>query len=187
MSVIDTLDERGWKLALDDWEKNHNGWQYKQNFIKKRDQQRDAKRKQEQEIADKQYWASHPEECKQLEENKKKITEILASVDAVDKEIRSLESGKKPLDEKKANIEASILNKKQTIEKLSKKIFGKKKAEEEIQVLDGEIGTLNQELQLLCDQIKTAEKPLSDKKMEKSNLERKIRKIEQENIELRNK
>ena len=123
VSVIDTLDERGWKLALDDWEKNHNGWQYKQNFIKKRDQQRDAKRKQEQEIADKQYWASHPDEYKQLEENKKKISEIWTSVDAVDKEIRLLESEKKPLDEKKANIEASIADKKQTIEKLVQRII----------------------------------------------------------------
>ena len=187
VSVIDTLDERGWKLALDDWEKNHNGWQYKQNFIKKRDQQRDAKRKQEQEIADKQYWASHPDEYKQLEENKKKISEIWTSVDAVDKEIRLLESEKKPLDEKKANIEASIADKKQTIEKLGKKIFGKKKAEEEINVLKGEVSKLNQELQILCDQIKTAEKPISDKKIEKSNLEREIRRIEQENVELRNK
>ena len=187
VSVIDTLDERGWKLALDDWEKNHNGWQYKQNFIKKRDQQRDAKRKQEQEIADKQYWASHPDEYKQLEENKKKISEIWTSVDAVDKEIRLLESEKKPLDEKKANIEASIADKKQTIEKLGKKIFGKKKAEEEINVLNGEVSKLNQELQILCDQIKTAEKPISDKKIEKSNLEREIRRIEQENVELRNK
>ncbi len=187
VSVIDTLDERGWKLALDDWEKNHNGWQYKQNFIKKRDQQRDAKRKQEQELADKQYWASHPDEYKQLEENKKKISEIWTSVDAVEKEIRLLESEKKPLDEKKANIEASITDKKQTIEKLGKKIFGKKKAEEEINVLNGEISKLDQELQMLCDQIKTAEKPISDKKTEKSNLEREIRRIEQENVALRNK
>ena len=187
VSVIDTLDEHGWKLALDDWEKNHNGWQYKQNFIKKRDQQRDAKRKQEQELADKQYWASHPDEYKQLEENKKKISEIWTSVDAVEKEIRLLESEKKPLDEKKANIEASITDKKQTIEKLGKKIFGKKKAEEEINVLNGEISKLDQELQMLCDQIKTAEKPISDKKTEKSNLEREIRRIEQENVALRNK
>lgn len=187
VSVIDTLDERGWKLALDDWEKNHNGWQYKQNFIKKRDQQRDAKRKQEQELADKQYWASHPDEYKQLEENKKKISEIWTSVDAVEKEIRLLESEKKPLDEKKANIEASITDKKQTIEKLGKKIFGKKKAEEEINVLNGEISKLDKELQMLCDQIKTAEEPISDKKTEKSNLEREIRRIEQENVALRNK
>lgn len=187
VSVIDTLDEHGWKLALDDWEKNHNGWQYKQNFIKKRDQQRDAKRKQEQELADKQYWASHPDEYKQLEENKKKISKIWTSVDAVEKEIRLLESEKKPLDEKKANIEASITDKKQTIEKLGKKIFGKKKAEEEINVLNGEISKLDQELQMLCDQIKTAEKPISDKKTEKSNLEREIRRIEQENVALRNK
>ena len=54
-------------------------------------------------------------------------------------------------------------------------------------MLNGEVSKLNQELQILCDQIKTAEKPISDKKIEKSNLEREIRRIEQENVELRNK
>lgn len=187
VSVIDTLDERGWKLALDDWEKNHNGWQYKQNFIKKRDQQRDAKRKQEQEIADKQYWASHPEELRQAEENKKKIAEIRTKVNEMVKEISSLESDKYPLEQKKSIIEEDISDKKQRVEKLGKKIFGKKKAEEEMNVLNDEVSKLNQELQMLCDQIKIAEKPISDKKLEKSNLEREIRRIEQENVELRNK
>lgn len=187
VSVIDTLDEHGWKLALDDWEKNHNGWQYKQNFIKKRDQQRNAKRKQEQEIADKQYWASHPEELRQTEENKKKIAEIQTMVNGIVKEISSLESDKYPLEQKKSTIEEDISDKKQRIEKLGKKIFGKKKAEEEINVLNDEISKLSQELQMLCDQIKTAEKPISDKKLEKSNLEREIRKLEQENEDLRKK
>lgn len=187
MSVIDTLNESGWQLALDDWEKNHNGWQYKQNFIKKRDQQRDAKRKKEQEIADKQYWETHPNEYKQLEDNKKKIVEILTNVGEVNKEISSMESNKKPLDDKKIDIETSISDKKQRVEKLEKKIFGKKKAEEEIRTINEEIETLSRELQILCEEIKTADKPISDKKLEKSNLEREVRKLEQENVDLRKK
>ena len=186
-SVIDTLDESGWKVTLDDQEKNHNGGEFKREFLRKRDQQRDAQRKKEQEIEDKQYWASHPNELKQLEENQKKIAEIQTSVDVLDEEICSLKNDKKPLDEKKANVEAGISDKKQKIEKLGKKIFGKKKAEEEIQILNGEINGLNQELQTLCEQIETAEKPISDKKNEKSELEREIRRIKQENAELRNK
>lgn len=187
LSVIERLDEKGWMLALDDAVKNHNEIQFKRDFLRKREEQREAQRKKEQEIADKQYWESHPDEYKQLEENKKKIAEICTMVDAVDKEIRSLENEKRPLDEKKKNIEASISDKKQSIEKLGKKIFGKKKATEEIQVLDGEVSKLNEELQTLCDQIKMAEKPISDKKTEKNNLEREIRDIEQENIKLRSK
>lgn len=187
MSVIDTLDESGWKAILDDREKNHNGGQFKRDFIKKRDQQRDAQRKMEQELADKQYWESHPDEYKQLEVNKNKIAEIQRTISAVNREICSLESEKKPLDDKKACIEASISEKKQKIEKLGKKIFGKKKAEEEICVLNDEIAELNIELQALCDQIEKAEEPLSDKKIQKSNLEKEIEIIEQENTELRNK
>ena len=187
VSVIDTLDERGWKLALDDWEKNHNGWKYKQDFIKKRDQQRDAVRKKEQEIEEKQYWEAHPDELKKVEENKKKIAEILSNVDVVDKEIRSMKNDKKPLDDKKREIEASISDKKSSIEKLARKIFGKKKAEGEIQLLNSEIDTLSKELQTLCEEIKTAEKPITEKELEKSNLEREIRRLEQENVNLRNK
>lgn len=187
MSVIDTLNERGWQLALDDWEKNHNGWQYKQNFIKKRNQQRDAKRKKEQEIADKQYWETHPNEYKQLEDNKKKIDEILTNVGEVNKEISSMETNKKPLDDKKIDIEKSISEKKQKIEKLEKKIFGKKKAEEEIRTINVEIETLSRELQILCEEIKNVDKPISDKKVERSNLEREVRRLEQENVDLRKK
>lgn len=187
LSTIETLDENGWMLALDDAVKNHNGIQFKSDFLRKRDQQRDAQRKKEQEIEDKQYWASHPDEYRQVGKNKQKIAEIQTSIDIVDKEIHSLEIDKKPLDDKKINIEASISDKKQRVEKLGKKIFGKKKAEEEIQILNGEIEILSQELQTLCEEIKTADKPISDKKYEKSNLEREIRRLEQENVDLRNK
>lgn len=187
MSMIDTLDESGWKAILDDREKNHNGGQFKREFLRKRDEQREEQRKKEKEIEDKKYWETHPEEYKQLETNRAKITEILVEVDSVEREIRTLENAKKPLDDKKRDIESSISDKKQSVDKLGKKIFGKKKAEAEIRVLNGEIEKLSQELQSVSDEVKTAEKPISDKKLEKSNLEREIRRIEQENVELRNK
>lgn len=187
LSDILSLDENGWMLALDDAAKNHNEIQFKRDFLKKREEQRNAQRKKEQEIADKKYWDSHSDEYKQLQENKKAIAEIKINIDAISKEISLMEKDKKPLDEKKANIEVSISDKKQKIEKLGKKIFGKKKAEDDIQVLNGEIDTLSRELQNLCGKIETAEKPISDKKVEKSNLEREIRRLEQNNVDLRNK
>lgn len=48
--MIDTLDEHGWNLALDDWEKNHNGAKYKRNFLNKRDAQRDEMRKKSRKL-----------------------------------------------------------------------------------------------------------------------------------------
>jgi len=187
ISMIDTLDESGWKVILDDQEKNHNGSQFKREFLRKRDEQRKEQRKKEQEIEDKKYWETHQEEYKQLEENKVKIAEILTAVDSFEKEIRTLENAKKMLDNKKRDIESSISDKKQSADKLSKKIFGKKKAEIEIQVLNGEIEKLSQELQSISNEVKIAEKPIFDKKFEKSNLEREVRRLEQENVNLRNK
>ena len=112
MSMIDTLDESGWKAILDDREKNHNGGQFKREFLRKRDEQREEQRKKEQEIEDKKYWEIHPEEYKQLESNKAKIAEIMTAIDSVEQEIRSLENAKKPLDNKKIDIESSISYKK---------------------------------------------------------------------------
>lgn len=187
MSMIDALDESGWKAILDDREKNHNGGQFKREFLRKRDEQREEQRKKEQEIEDKKYWETHPEEYKQLESNKAKIAEIMTAIDSVEQEIRSLENAKKPLDNKKIDIESSISDKKYNVDKLGKKIFGKKKAEAEIQVLNGEIEKLSQELQSVSDEVKVAEKPIFDKKLEQSNLEREIKMLEQENVDLRNK
>lgn len=187
MSMIDTLDESGWKAILDDREKNHNGGQFKREFLRKRDEQREEQRKKEQEIEDKKYWETHPEEYKQLESNKAKIAEIMTAIDSVEQEIRSLENAKKPLDNKKIDIESSISDKKYNVDKLGKKIFGKKKAEAEIQELNGEIEKLSQELQSVSDEVKVAEKPIFDKKLEQSNLEREIKMLEQENVDLRNK
>ena len=174
MSMIDTLDESGWKAILDDREKNHNGGQFKREFLRKRDEQREEQRKKEQEIEDKKYWEIHPEEYKQLESNKAKIAEIMTAIDSVEQEIRSLENAKKPLDNMKIDIESSISDKKYNVDKLGKKIFGKKKAEAEIQELNGEIEKLSQELQSVSDEVKVAEKPIFDKKLEQSNLEREI-------------
>lgn len=186
MSIIDTLDEDCWEAILNEKEKNHNGGQFKREFLRKRDEQRNAQRKKEQEIADSEYWASHPEELKKVEGNKKKIAENRTKVDEMLKEISSLESDKHQLEQKKSIIEDGISDKEQQIEKLGKKIFGKKKAEEETHILKDEIDKLRQELQVLYEQIETIENPISKKQLEKSNLEREIRGLEQENVDLRN-
>jgi hypothetical protein len=193
MSVIDTLNESGWTLALDDWEKNHNGRQFKQDFLRKREQQRSSQRKKEeeqkkkeQEIADRQYWETHPEEYKQVEINKKKIDEILSNISSICKDIQALEKEKKSLDEQQLEMNFRISDKEQIISKLEKKIFGKKKAEEEIKTLDAEVTELKQELQLKSSQVEDMEKEISIKKSEHNTLEREIRTLEQEISNLRN-
>ena len=109
------------------------------------------------------------------------------TINTVDEEICCLEHKKKSLDEKKANIESNIYDRRQKVEKLERKLFGKKKAVEKIQVLNNEICKLNQVIQSICEAIKIVEEPMSDKKMKKSNLEKNIRSLKQENVDLRNK
>ena len=187
LSVVDMLDEHGWQLALDDWEKNHNGWQYKQNFIKKRDQQRDAKRKKEQEIEDKKYWESHPEEFAETQKKQESIAEIRKKIQKMIKEKVSAETEKRPFDDKKEDIQRGIDEKQNRIEKLGKKIFGKKKAEEEIEEIKPQIEKLRNELQEVNEKIQVYQKSIFDKETEIKALEREIRNIEQEIEKLRNK
>lgn len=187
LSVVDMLDEHGWQLALDDWEKNHNGWQYKQNFIKKRDQQRDAKRKKEQEIEDKKYWESHPEEFAETKKKQESIAEIRKKIQKMIKEKVSAETEKRPFDDKKEDIQRGIDEKQNRIEKLGKKIFGKKKAEEEIEEIKPQIEKLRNELQEVNEKIQVYQKSIFDKETEIKALEQEIKNIEQEIEKLRNK
>lgn len=187
VSAVDRLDEHGWQLALDDWEKNHNGWQYKQNFIKKRDQQRDAKRKKEQEIEDKKYWESHPEEFAETQKKQENIAEIRKKIQEIIKEKVSVETEKRPFDNKKEDIQREIDEKQNRIEKLGKKIFGKKKAEEEIEEIKPQIEKLKNELQEVDKKLQTYQKSISEKETKTKALEREIRNIEQEIEKLRRK
>lgn len=187
LSIIEDLDESEWMMALDYEAENYSAGKFKWTFLKNRTDQREMQRKKEQEIEQEQYWLSHPDAYKQLEENKKRIAEIQKSVSSLNKEIRSLEEDITLLQEKKTDIEKRISDKRQLVEKLNKKVFGKKKAEGEVQALDKEIVVLEQELQDLSEKISTAEKPISNKKLERSNLKEEIERLEQENIDLCNK
>ncbi len=187
ISMIDTLDEHGWNLALDDWEKNHNGAQYKRNFLNKRDAQRDEMRKKEQEIADNKYWESHPEELAETKKKQEEISEIRKKISEITKEKVSIETEKHPFDNKSDDIKKNIDEKQSRIEKLGKKIFGKKKAEEEIITIKPEIDKLKGKLQEVTDKIQVYEKSISEKTIEINAMEREIRNIEQEIDKLRNK
>lgn len=187
MASIDTLDEHGWNLALDDWGKNHNGTEYKRSFLRKRDTQRNQIRKKEKEIADKEYWDSHPEEFAEVQKKKEDISGIIKKVHALTKEKVTAEIEKNPLNNKKDGIQNDINEKQKRIEKLEKKIFGKKKAEEEIEIIKPEIEKSKGTLQEVNEQIQKYEKIISDKDTEIKDLERKIRVIEREIEKLRNK
>lgn len=99
----------------------------------------------------------------------------------------SIETEKHPFDNKSDDIKKDIDEKQSHIEKLGKKIFGKKKAEEEIIAIKPEIDKLKGELQEVADKIQVYEKSISEKTTEINAMEREIRNIEQEIDKLRNK
>ena len=187
ISEIDSLNESGWDLVLNDWEKNHNGGQYKRNFLSKRDSEREVLRAKEKELEDKKYWEAHPEEYKLSQECQEKIKDIQSDISAIDKELQALKNEKAPLDNKRANVASSISEKNQRIEKLQKKIFGKKKAAEEIQVLSSEIATLQTELEKVALDIQTAEKPILEKQSKRNELQKEIQGLQAKISELRSK
>lgn len=186
-SEIDILDESGWDFALDDWEKNHDGRQYKEDFNRKRNQKREDRRKKEKEASDKKYWESHPNEFALSKEKESQKKELETFLSCKNREIEELEKEKNPSMSKKTNLEQEVKGKEQRIEKLGKKIFGKKKAEGEIQTIQSDIVSLNSELSQIEDKIKQMDKPIVIKRNEKNELQRNIRNLEQEISDLRNK
>ena len=103
------------------------------------------------------------------------------------KEKVSAETEKRPFDDKKEDIQRGIDEKQNRIEKLGKKIFGKKKAEEEIEEIKPQIEKLRNELQEVNEKIQVYQKSIFDKETEIKALEREIKNIEQEIEKLRNK
>lgn len=186
-SIIDTLDESGWDFALDDREKNHNDRQFKEEFNRNRNKKRGERRKQEQEEADKKYWEKHSEEYKVVQENIKNIANLKSAVSSVENEITALKKQREPYEKQEEEFEYKIYDKKERIDKLNRKIFGKKKAKEEIQILNNEILHLEEDIKRVNISIKEYDEPLSTKGIEKSELQRKIRGMEQEISDLRNK
>lgn len=186
ISVIETLDENGWMIALDYEEKENNGAQYKRTFLRNREQYRNSLRAAEEERKDKEYWRSNPDKYQVFEENNTKIAEIKTSIDAVEKDISLIESNMRQLQAAKANIERVISEKQRKIEKLKNKIFGKKKAEEEIKLLYNEFNNLNGELMNAQKRIEVAAQPLTEKRQIKNNLEAEVQLLQKENTRLRN-
>lgn len=186
ISVIDTLDENAWMIALDNEEKENNGAQYKRTFLRNREQYRNSLRVAEKERKDKEYWQSHPEQYEAFERNNIKIAEIRTSINAVDKDISAIENNVRSLQEATVGVERTIAEKQRKIEKLKNKIFGKKKAEEEIKVLYNEINNLNVELMNAQKRVEVATQPLTEKREIKNNLEAEVQLLQNENARLRN-
>ncbi len=186
ISVIDTLDENGWMIALDIEEKENNGAQYKRTFLRNREQYKNSLRAAEEEHKDKEYWQSHPDKYQVFEENNTKIAEIKTSIDAVEKDISVIESNMRQLQAAKTNIERVTSEKQRKIEKLKNKIFGKKKAEEEIKLLYNELNNLNGELMNAQKRIEDVAQPLTEKRQIKNTLSAEVQLLQKENTRLRN-
>lgn len=90
------------------------------------------------------------------------------------------------LNQKRKDIEDTISNYQSKILKLSKRIFGKKKAQDEILKLNTEINELNKQSPSLVEQIKEIEKMISTISDDRFNVMMSIDKLNQKNHALRN-
>lgn len=176
----DKLDENGWDFALDDWEKNHNGGQFKLDFNKKRLKNKEVRLKSEKEIADRKYWSRHPNDLKSAQEKTLKIVELSTWQMKVEKEFRELENNRKSIIVKKNAIIKMITNNETELKKLDKSIFGKSKAKIEIVRIINEVSNQNKELKKIMDELNLINKSLVSKNNEISNFISKINKLELE-------
>lgn len=101
-----------------------------------------------------EYFENFPEE---KDEYDAKITAHKQSVLEESNLERELDTAKRAIE----NIKASISDKNATIEVLKKKIFGKKKAMVEIEVLNNEISSANDKIQALTDEIADIESKIN--------------------------
>lgn len=181
--VIDTLDESGWELAINDVAINQGNSSYKQNFLQRRNQHRDALRK----LEDDRYWATHPSEYAMYSENLMKISDIRSSIKTIDSEIQSINNKLQIFRSQKTEYESKIADNRKRIEKLNGKIFGKKKAAEEVFSLQQDITTCENEIHAIGDKIRAVHDELSPKEQMKQQLQTECNAVEKENTALRNK
>jgi chromosome segregation ATPase len=156
---------------------------YKQSFLQKRIQQRDILRK----LDDERYWSTHPDEYAVYSENLKKLSDINASINAVDAEIQSINAKQQEYISHKAVLEGKIEETRKRIEKLNGKIFGKKKAAEEVQVLQQALVALEIDISAVSDKMLLVQDEISQKEQIKRQLQQEGDTVNNANISLRNK
>lgn len=181
--LVDALDESGWELAINDVSTTQGNHSYKQKFLHNRSQQREALRRFE----DDRYWSTHPDEYAEYSENLMRITKFVESIKAVDTEIQSIITRQKTLISNRTEQERKIEDSKKRIEKLSGKIFGKKKAAEEIQLLQQAINVSEGEIRTLIGKTRITQEELSQKEQAKKQLQQECDSIKKVNIALRSK
>lgn len=185
-AVIDSLDENIWNTIVDAADKNNKGSHFREEFINNRTKKREERLRKEQEAEDRKYWESHSREYEMMQERQTEINKLKQLISDKNSVIDEIMNQRRPYFEKKKEIDNSILEKGNQIKKLEKKIFGKAKAEESIQVLNGEIYLLEKESEDINNAIKQSDEPLSVKRGEISEMKEKISILEQEIKELRN-
>jgi hypothetical protein len=183
--VIDTLDEKGWDLVLDDMARNHGKWQFKNQFIKERDEKRDMKRKQEQDEEDKKYWETHRAEYKRKLKLEKELKKLEQTISAKRENKLLLDKQRAPFRAEYFNISGQISEKYRDIARLEKKIFGKKKAKEEIAMIRKEIISLEDKNKAIDADIAGYNEAIQKLERAISDLQSRINDLQQQIVELR--
>lgn len=161
-SIVDTLDESGWSYILNYLAKHHGANQFRIDFIKERDSLRDCKRLEEKAEADKKYWILHPTEYERkllLEQEIKKAQEI---VEETKNQQMEIVNKKWNTEDEIYRLQNEIDDKQKSIERLKKKIWGKRKAQEEIIDLEKTISSLRTQEEMEKNRLFNLKSPLKN-------------------------
>jgi len=138
-------------------------------------------------IADKKYWDKYPLEHKEFIKKETELKNTEENSANTYKKILETEKIKAPYEESKRQLSSKKREIKSDMEKLHKKVFGKKKAEEEIASLEEEMKEIEITLVENEKRIQEHTETISARWKERGELESQKEEIEKEMHELRNK
>ncbi len=173
------LDEEGWHTALNDWAKKHNGTDYKRKFTERRQAFLQDKENYEKECIANEYWKNHPEEHKKALQGKERIKQLESKIESIKSKQDILWDVRNTLKDQLPQYDRKVAENESEIERLKKKIFGKKKAATRITTLEAEINSLFEEKKLVQKKLSRNSDERNELGGEIINYELEIKKIKE--------
>ena len=150
--VIDTLDESSWKFLFKRMEDN-NMKESADKFKKKFADEREAKREAELASAKERFTKEKPNICKKMQKLEMLLVKKEKVLEEEQSTMKKLEQQMHHLDETMSLLQGKIQNNNNSKNKLSKKFFGKRKAEQNITALEAEITDLKNQYDLAAAEL----------------------------------
>ena len=163
---LDSISDSGWRVCLDDLEKNHNGYTFKNSFLDKMDYYKNDRKNYDDKYLKNKFFSTHPDEKAKLDTLKEDCSRQNNVVSEKEQEMKVITD---EYSAHKKNFEAvnnQIEEKEKQIKKEEKRIFGKDKAAERITQLKAEIEELRKQLDVEKDKLLEGDSLIDSKNKE---------------------